>query len=522
MKREEVLAALRTPAKHFDVIIIGGGATGLGAAVEAISRGYSVALIEQADFANGTSSRSTKLLHGGLRYLKQGNLRLVKEAMREREILAQNAQHLFKEQPFLIPNYSYWQQLFYGVGLKLYDFLANDSSLAKSAFMNRNTTVQLMPQLNAKGLCGANYYTDGQFDDARLAINLMQTASQLGAMVVNYCACTGLIQEQGRLVGVQVCDRENQNEFALRGQAIVNAGGVFVDSIAAMGQAQYAPQVTLSQGVHVVLPRRFLQGDAALMIPSTQDGRVLFAVPWQGVVIAGTTDTPVEHASLEPKAYKAECDFILNELEPYLQVVPTASDVLSVYAGLRPLVRAGTDQRTSELARDHVIRKNAIGLISIMGGKWTTYRKMGEDLVNYIERDQGWTHRPSRTQCLPIYGAGASSTETIQRLKCYGVNASKIMQIGTEQMIGMQTIHPKFDYLQAEVIWQARYEMARTVADVLARRTRFLLKDAKLSIESAPVVAKLLAQELNKDKYWQQEQVEQYQRLAVQYVYPDE
>jgi glycerol-3-phosphate dehydrogenase len=521
MRREQVIASMRTHAKRFDLIIIGGGATGIGAALEASARGYSVALLEQADFANGTSSRSTKLVHGGLRYLKQGNIRLVKEAMREREILAQNAPHLFKEQPFLIPNRSYWQQIFYGIGLKLYDFLATDSSLSASVFLNRKKTIQLMPKLNATGLCGANYYTDGQFDDARLALNLVQTAAQLGACIVNYCACTGFIQEQGRIVGVQVCDRENLCEFELRGRSIINAGGVFADTIAAMDQRQHAPQIALSQGVHLVLPRRFLESDAALMIPSTQDGRVLFAVPWEGVVIAGTTDTPVQQPALEPRALKAECDFILDELKPYLQVPPLAADVLSVYAGLRPLVRSGKEQRTADLSRDHLIRTNSLGLITIMGGKWTTYRRMAEDLLDYVELALGWTHRPSRSRHLPIHGAGELAATVLPQLQRYGTDAVNIMQLGVQHSAWMQPIHPGFDYLQVEVIWQARYEMARTVADVLARRTRFLLLNAQASLEAAPVVATLLAKELGKSATWKSEQVAQYQKLAEGYNYPE-
>tara|TARA_B110000008_G_scaffold278835_1_gene323804 strand:+ start:457 stop:2031 length:1575 start_codon:yes stop_codon:yes gene_type:complete len=520
MVREQVIAAMCSKDHCFDVIIIGGGASGIGAAVEAISRGYSVALVEQADFANGTSSRSTKLVHGGLRYLKQGNVRLVREAMREREILAKNAPHLFLEQAFLIPNASRWQQIFYGVGLKLYDFLATNSSLPASAFVSREKTLQLMPNLNGQALCGANYYTDGQFDDARLAINLMQTASRLGACVVNYSECTGFVREKSRLVGLTVCDRESKLEFELRGRAIVNAGGVFADTIAGLEQAEHAPQIALSQGVHVVLPHRFLASEAALMIPSTQDGRVLFAVPWEGVVIAGTTDTPVEQPLLEPRALKEECDFILNELKPYLQVPPKASDVLSVYAGLRPLVRAGKEQRTADLARDHVIRTSPAGLMTIMGGKWTTYRKMGEDLIDYVEHELGWTHRPSRSRQLPIHGAGELPATVVPQLQRYGTDAVEIMQLGLQQSAWMQPIHPKFDYLQVEVVWQARYEMARTVADVLARRTRLLLLDAQASAEAAPVVANLLAKELGKSTTWQREQVAQYKILAEGYNYP--
>lgn len=490
----------------FDVLVIGGGATGLGAAVEAASRGHRVALIERGDFAQGTSSRSTKLVHGGVRYLKQGNVSLVRDALRERGRLLRNAPHLAHDMAFVIPSYSRWNSFFYGTGLKAYDWLAGELSLGASRRVDREEVLRLLPNVEPRGLAGGVVYHDGQFDDARLAINLAQTAAGLGAAVVNYCECSGLVKERGRVVGALVRDKESGAEFVVKAKCVVNATGVFVDAVRRLDEARAPAMVTASQGIHLVLPKRFLPGGAALMVPKTADGRVLFAVPWHGRVIVGTTDTPVARVATEPRALAEERAFVLEHARKYLVEDPQESDVLSVYAGLRPLVKTGGSGSTASLSRDHTIVVSDAGLVTITGGKWTTYRQMGEDVINRTEIVAGLTARPSVTAELRIQGAGDREATAL---------------LSKERPELAERIHPTLDYTQAEVVQSVRQEMARTVEDVLARRTRMLLLDAKASIETAPCVARLLARELGRDPDWVRAQVATYTALARGYVFTD-
>lgn len=505
MRREVMLDRLRA-GDDFDLLVIGGGATGLGAALEAASRGHRVALVERGDFAQGTSSRSTKLVHGGVRYLKQGNIALVRDALLERGRLLRNAPHLARDLAFVIPSYSRWDRFFYGTGLKAYDWLAGDMSLGASRRLERDEVLRLLPTVEPRGLVGGVVYHDGQFDDARLAVNLAQTAAEQGAAVANYCACEGLLKEGGRVAGARVRDVESGAEFTVRAKVVINATGVFVDEVRRMDEAGARRLVAASQGIHLVLPKRFLPGEAALMVPKTADGRVLFAVPWKDRVIVGTTDTPMARTAEEPRALAAERAFVMEHACKYLAADPAESDVLSVYAGLRPLVSAGGAGSTAKLSRDHTIVVGASGLVTITGGKWTTYRKMGEDVVDRAEELAGLPRRASVTSGLAIHGA-TEPEETAALIR--------------ERPELAEFIHPALEHTRAAVVMAVRREMARTVEDVLARRTRALVRDARASIEAAPLVAGLLARELGRDGDWARAQSEAYATLARGYVFND-
>lgn len=504
----------------FDIVIIGGGASGLGAAVDAASRGHRVLLVEQSDFAKGTSSRSTKLVHGGVRYLKQGNVSLVLEALRERGLLVRNAPHLAHSLPFVIPNYHWWEGPFYGIGMKVYDGLAGKLGLEPSRWLTREDVMDLLPNIEPEGLNGGIIYHDGQFDDSRLAINLAQTAAEHGAVLVNYTRCCGLIKEGQHVAGVRLRNEESGREFEVRAKVVINATGVFADAVRLMDDTAAKTLLSPSQGIHFVLPREFLPGDTAIMIPKTDDGRVLFAVPWHGRVVVGTTDTPVESSSLEPRALPEEIDFIFTQISRYLTRDPTRADVLSVFAGLRPLIKADAGS-TAALSRDHLITISDSGLITLAGGKWTTYRKMAEDVIDHAEMIGALDHCQCVTHDLPVHGSQSPAADE-SHLHYYGSDAEGIRAlISADSALG-ELLHPRLEFLKAEVIWHVRHEMARTVEDVLSRRTRALLLDAKASIEAAPETARLMARELGKSTSWEADQIKLYTELAKGYLLPDQ
>jgi glycerol-3-phosphate dehydrogenase len=501
----------RAVAGAWDLVVVGGGATCAGVAVDAATRGYSVLLLEGHDFGKGTSGRSTKLVHGGVRYLKRGDIKLVTEALRERQRLLRNAPHVVRALPFVIPSYRWWEVPFYAVGLKLYDTLAGRSGFDGSRSLTRREVIRRLPTIRTKGLRGGVLYSDGQFDDTRLLIHLVRTAADHGAAVVNYARVVRLSRDgAGRVVGVVFRDEEGGREHKIPAKVVVNATGVFCDGLRTMADPSARPMVTPSQGIHLVFDRSFLPGESALMVPATSDGRVLFAIPWHGHTLVGTTDVAIPRADPEPRATDAEIDFILDTAGRYLAKPPTRADVRSVFAGIRPLVRADGATNTATLSRDHAIRHES-GLITVTGGKWTTYRNMAEDAVNVAAKAAGLPRRPCVTSALPIHGR-CGDLPPDDPLRDYGTDAAAIRSMGQGERL-----HPDWPYTVAEIVWAVRYEMARTVEDVLARRVRVLMLDAAAAETMAPRVAALLAAELGRGPDWRAEQVRDFTTLARGY-----
>jgi glycerol-3-phosphate dehydrogenase len=517
MKRDKALDRIQNGDKSWDFLVIGGGATGLGVAVDAAARGYSTLLVEQSDFAKGTSSRSTKLVHGGVRYLKQGNISLVLEALRERGLLVENAPHLVHHLSFIVPIYSWWEGPFYGIGMKIYDRLAGKLGLSPSENLTREETLKRIPTLQPNGLQSGVSYYDGQFDDSRLAVNLAQTIFDLGGAAINYAQVTSLIKEDELVAGAVIKDSETGKEHSIRAKAVINATGVFSDGIRKMDDPEARTVIAASQGAHVVLPKSFLPGDTAIMVPHTPDGRVMFAVPWHDCVVVGTTDTAVDSIQLEPRPMEEEIDFILTNAAQYLTKQPSRSDVLSVFAGLRPLVKVGDAKSTAALSRDHTILISNSGLLTIAGGKWTTYRKMAEDAVDQAETMAGFEERRCTTEHLQIHGWTKQKIDA-PSLRVYGADAAAIQELAEAEPALAEKLHPELPYIAAEVVWAVRHEMARTIEDVLARRTRALLLGARASIEAAPKVAELMARELGADEKWKSDSVAKFEAVAQGYV----
>ncbi|MFP4090540.1 MAG: glycerol-3-phosphate dehydrogenase/oxidase [Cyclobacteriaceae bacterium] len=517
MDRDVSIKTIEEFESVWDVIVIGGGATGLGTALEASSRGYSTLLLEQADFAKGTSSRSTKLAHGGVRYLQQGDVSLVVEALHERGLMMRNAPHLVRNQAFVIPTYDWWNGPFYTVGMKVYDVLAGKLGLGPSKSLSKEETLQLIPTIETDGLKGGVIYYDGQFDDARLAVNIAQTCADTGGTLVNYMKVTGLLKSSGMVSGVKAKDLESGKEHEINGRVVINATGVFVDDILRMDDPEAKEIVRPSQGVHIVLDKEFLPGNSAIMVPKTEDGRVLFVVPWNNKAIVGTTDTPVEGTSLEPRALEEEVAFILEHAAKYLSKDPKREDVLSVFAGLRPLVSTGDGKSTAQLSRSHSLLISVTGLVTITGGKWTTYRKMGEDAVDKAAVIAGLDERQTRTKDMKIHG-WLKQVDREDNLFFYGSDAVAIRKmISREPELG-EPLHAALPVIKAQVVWAVQNEMARTVEDFLSRRTRSLLLNARASIEMAPEVARLMAREMDKDEKWIDHQVSAYKELANGYL----
>ncbi len=499
------MAQLAVP-RTYDVAVIGGGATGLGVALDAAARGFSVVLVESHDFAKGTSSRATKLVHGGVRYLAQGNISLVREALHERSTLLANAPHLAQPLAFVMPSYKFWEAPFYGLGLKMYDALAGQAGLGATEFLNRDETLALLPNSKLDGpggqLKGGVKYWDGQFDDARLALALARTAATKGALLVNYCAATGLIHEDGKVVGLHTKDTETGQTYDIKAKSVINATGVWVDQFRmedgkALGRDVKA-MVAPSQGVHIVVDRSFLPGNHAMLIPKTADGRVLFAVPWLGKTILGTTDTPRHDVVREPLAFKEELAFILNESARYLTKAPTRADIKSIWVGLRPLVKPADDggDNTKGLSREHTILVSKSGLVTVTGGKWTTYRAMAEDVLDRCFEAQLLPQRAGGvTNNLPLVGALTSmhSISDAPSIHLYGSEVSAVLAMqGADNALGG-------GLTEAMVRYAARVEYARCVEDVLARRSRLLFLDAALAKSLAVPVAALLQQETGVD-----------------------
>jgi glycerol-3-phosphate dehydrogenase len=519
MNRSEMWKRIEGHPHAWDMVVVGGGATGVGVAIDAASRGYDVLLLEQSDFGKGTSSRSTKLAHGGVRYLEQGDIGLVMEALKERGLLLQNAPHLVHDLAFVVPNYDWWEAPFYGVGLKVYQLLAGKYGFGASRILSREETLAHLPTLKTEGLRGGAVYYDGQFDDSRLLIDMVATAHEQGATLLNYAEVTGVTKDaQGFVEGVTARDAETGEEFQASTKVVINATGAFSDRLRRIAEPDAAAMIAPSQGVHLVFDAEFLAGESAIMVPHTSDGRVLFAIPWHGHTLVGTTDTAIPAATLEPVAMEEEIDFILSTAGQYLAKAPTRDDVLSVFAGVRPLVRA-SNASTASLSRDHVIHIDRSGMVSVMGGKWTTYRHMAEDCVDQAATLAELPERACVTRDLHIHGYHAAVKE-FGALSVYGSDALEIRKLIEADGRLREKLHPALPYAKAEVVWAVRQEMARTVEDVLARRTRALFLNAQAALEMAPGVADAMAIELGWDNAVKEKQLAAFREIARHYKLP--
>ncbi len=495
MNREETLERLGSQ-EEWDILVIGGGASGLGICLDASSRGYRTVLVEQSDFTKGTSSRSTKLIHGGVRYLEQGNITLVADALKERGRLVKNAPGLVHPLRIVIPLYHWWQVPYFGTGLKIYDHLSGRFSLGRSKVMGREKTLKEIPALKSEKLSGGVLFYDGQFDDSALAVALAEHSAREGAAVLNYARFTSFLKEDGKIRGGIVEDVLGGKKYEIRSRAVINAAGVFGDEIRQMDNSDYPNMIVPSQGAHVVLDQKFMPGDIAMLIPRTDDGRLLFAIPWKGKLLAGTTDIAVDTIKLEPRPMEEEIDFILAHLGRILKKAPVRSDVLSAFAGLRPLLKSGKGTGTASLSRDHQVKIDASGLVSVLGGKWTSYRKMAEDAVDKTARAHG----------LPI--------RKVQTMD-YKLDAPASME-GSGNLA--DSLHPSYPVSRQQVVDAVREEMACTVEDFLSRRIRLLLLDARAAVEAAPAVAAIMAEELGRDQDWVDAQVREFTTLAEGYM----
>lgn len=515
--RDRQLDRLMGESGIWDLVVIGGGATGVGIAVDAATRNYRVALVERHDFGKGTSSRSTKLAHGGVRYLEQGNVRLVREALHERGRMVENAPHLVHPLPTIVPLHSRRERFYYGVGLKVYDLLSGRLRLGPSRYLTLSETTAEIPTLETRGIVGGIRYYDGAFDDARLLVNLMQTAIEEGATCVNYVNVRELIKDSGRVAGVVAEDAETGRELRIRAKVVINATGPFSDQVRRLDEPQAPAAIVPSQGIHLVFDRSFMPGDAALIVPKTRDGRVIFAIPWHEHTMVGTTDTELKDAPVDPKPLPEEISFLLETIAPYWTRKPQAGDIRAIFAGIRPLARSDDSKSSSKLARDHLIRVSASGLVSILGGKWTTYRRMAEDCVDRAAEVGGLLSTPCRTKTLLIHGGQGKSVAGT--LAYYGSDGAAIVALAESRPELNQLLAGRLPHMAAQVVWAARHEMARSVEDVLARRVRALFYDAEAAIAAAPLVAQLMAAELGRDMAWQREQLAAFSSIAGLYRY---
>ncbi len=508
--------------KQWDVVVIGGGATGLGAAVEAASRGYRTLLLERDDFAKGTSSRSTKLVHGGVRYLEQMNLTLVLDALRERGYMLRNVPHIVHKLGFVVPIYSYTALPYYGFGLKIYEWMSGKLSFGRSEMLSREETIRRLPTVTTTGLKGGIHYWDGQFDDARYAIALMRTLEDEGGIALNHAAVVKLLHRNGRLEGVRVKDCETGDECDVLARVVINATGVFAEQLLELDVPGRKNIFLLSRGAHFVLPRQFFPSVDAMMVPKTADGRVLFAIPWHGHVLVGTTDVPVNESTVEPRASDAEADFLRQHIQRYLGRRPQTDEVLSVWAGLRPLLKTSR-MSTAKLSRDHKVLVSETGLVTVTGGKWTTYRRMGEDAVNRAAAIAGLASAPSRTATLKLHGCAepASSAGMEETDSVYGSDLANVRALGDASPVLNEKLHELLPYRRRDVVWAVLHEKARTVEDVLARRTRALFLNARAAIEAAPEVSHVIARELQRSEHSRARDLQDFLKIAEGYVYRD-
>ena len=499
MDRKTCMTQRQQRTTPWDVVVIGGGATGVAIAMDAAGRGINVLLLERSDFGKGTSSRSTKLVHGGVRYLRQGNITLVRDALRERTLLRQNAPHLVHDMAFLIPCENLWQRFFYWIGLKVYDCLATRNPFGRSHSISADDALKKVSAIRPEVYRGGVIYHDGQFDDARLLINMAQTAVDQGAALLNYVSVTGLIKNgSGKIQGVTARCEETQETFEIAAHCVINATGPFCDSIRRLDDEDCEAMLSASQGVHLVLPQEFFPGETAMIVPKTSDGRVLFVIPWHGHVIVGTTDTPIDNVSFEPRAQDEEIQFLLETAARYLRKRPTRDDVLSVFTGIRPLVKGDRSARTASLSRDHVIRVSPSGLLTITGGKWTTVRKMAEDCVDRLIDETELETKKCNTMNLPLHGHVQHVSSSPRAY--YGTDLNEIETLESQSPELRKRFHESLPLRPSEVLWSVRQEMARTLEDVLARRSRCLFLNAAATLSIAPQVARWMADELGQNE----------------------
>ncbi len=503
----------------WDVVVIGGGATGLGTAVEAASRGYKTLLLERDDFAKGTSSRSTKLVHGGVRYLEQMNVTLVMDALRERGAMLRNAPHLVRRQPFIVPIYRAIDTPYYGLGLKVYEWMSGKRSFGASRMLSRAETMERLPTVERAGLRGGVLYMDGQFDDARYAISLLLTLFDLGGTALNHAGVVKVLEREGRAAGVRVRDAETGSEFEVQAKAVVNAAGVFAEEVLRLDGAPREQLLAISQGTHFVLPREFLPGADAMMVPKTADGRVLFAIPWHEHLVVGTTDVGVPRADSEPRSSAQEREFLREHIKRYLGRDVRESEVRSTWSGLRPLVKTG-NATTSKISRDHKVMVAANGMVTVVGGKWTTYRRMGQDTLDKVAEVCGWSPVASRTEDLRLHGATDGGSAALEAWEgVYGTDADAVRALSDDAPELAEVLDPRLPYRARDVVWAVRQEMARTTEDVLARRLRALFLDARAAIEMAPAVAAMLGAELGRDNAGVQKDLAEFMAIAEGYIY---
>ena len=520
--RQHILSSIfEAETEIFDIVIIGGGATGLGCAVDAMNRGYKTLLIEQSDFGSGTSSKSTKLLHGGVRYLEQGNISLVYEALKERGILLNNAPHLVSKISFIIPNYSYFSGPYFALGLKLYDLLSWKRSFGASEWISKEEVLEYIPNLKSDDLKSGVVYRDGQFDDTRLLVSLLRTFQEMGGIAINYARFTDfLYHDSGRIDGIQFLDRESGQFHEVRTRAVVNATGNFATDILQKDNPSNTFRIKPSQGTHIVVDNHFLPGGKSILIPKTDDGRVLFMIPWYDKVLVGTTDVELEKNIEDPIPGKEEINFILETLARYLDPAPGPEDIRSVFAGIRPLVAPenGTES-TKNVSREHKVMINPSGLVTISGGKWTTYRKMAEDTINAIIESADLPEQECETEQLLLFGATEPGSQKNDSRTAYGSEMKSLHDFILQNPSYGDCIHPDLDILKVQVLWACKYEMARTIEDVLARRTRALFLDAKAALESAPLVVKIMDEVLGNGTDWQTTQLEAFEKIAGNFIY---
>ncbi len=514
MNRTTSIAKLDKVLK-WDIVIIGGGASGLGIAVDASKRGYKTLLLEKHDFAKGTSSRSTKLIHGGVRYLQNGDITLVIESLKERGILKRNAPHLVQDLSFVIPTYDWWASPFYGIGMKIYDMMAGKLGLGKSVIISKEETEKLIPNVNKKGLRGGVIYHDGQFDDSRMAITLAQSADSNKTSLLNYCSVESLIKEDGEIKGVNFIDLINSKKYQVKSKVVINATGVFAEEIIRMDQPEIKKMIQPSQGVHIVLEKRFLKGKHAILIPQTSDGRVLFAVPWKNYVVVGTTDTQIKNSSAEPKALAQEVDFILKNASKYMTNKPKRDDIKSVFAGLRPLAATSNKKSTKEVSRSHKIDISPSGLISVLGGKWTTYRKIAEDAIDAAISINKLKKKKCKTERVKLFGF-KKNVDWSDPMHVYGSLKKQIESMGSKN--DNKSLSNKFYISNNMIQWSIIHEMAISLEDVLARRTRCIFLDSRESMRIAPIVAKKMAEVLEEDQNWIDMELKKFNKLIKNYM----